>query len=130
MADGLLFTIILIICPEFVCSKNEHNLFHIFITFCQRLSRTNFYKGSEEDFEVSRDDCQSDGYYDDDKQPICQDGRRSPRRSFLPSPQGERLHFIVIIIFKLFNMYITFNTPICVRAFQMNLIVMSVKNVL
>ncbi|XP_037540882.1 voltage-dependent L-type calcium channel subunit alpha-1D [Nematolebias whitei] len=55
----------------------------------ERLSRKNFHNDSEEDFELSRDDCQSDGYYDDDKQPICQDGRRSPRRSFLPSPQAS-----------------------------------------
>ncbi|XP_051282774.1 voltage-dependent L-type calcium channel subunit alpha-1D isoform X5 [Dicentrarchus labrax] len=41
------------------------------------------------DLEVSRDDHQSDGYYDDDQQPIYQDGRRSPRRWFLPSPQAS-----------------------------------------
>ncbi|XP_075996190.1 voltage-dependent L-type calcium channel subunit alpha-1D [Genypterus blacodes] len=41
----------------------------------------------ELDLEASRSDNQTDGYYDDDQQPICQDGRRSPRRWFLPSPQ-------------------------------------------
>ncbi|XP_013857173.1 voltage-dependent L-type calcium channel subunit alpha-1D isoform X4 [Austrofundulus limnaeus] len=55
----------------------------------ERLSRTNFHNDSEGDFDLSRDDCQSDGYYDNDKQPICQDGRRSPRRWFLPSPQAS-----------------------------------------
>uniref|UniRef100_A0A3Q2FCN0 Voltage-dependent L-type calcium channel subunit alpha n=1 Tax=Cyprinodon variegatus TaxID=28743 RepID=A0A3Q2FCN0_CYPVA len=35
-----------------------------------------------------QDDCQSEGYCDDDKQPICRDDRRSPRRWFLPSPQA------------------------------------------
>uniref|UniRef100_A0A3Q2C7F0 Voltage-dependent L-type calcium channel subunit alpha n=1 Tax=Cyprinodon variegatus TaxID=28743 RepID=A0A3Q2C7F0_CYPVA len=39
-------------------------------------------------FDNSRDDCQSEGYCDDDKQPICRDDRRSPRRWFLPSPQA------------------------------------------
>ncbi|XP_029995135.1 voltage-dependent L-type calcium channel subunit alpha-1D isoform X4 [Sphaeramia orbicularis] len=44
---------------------------------------------SEGDAEVSRGDQQSDGYYDDDQQPIYQDGRHSPRRWFLPSPQAS-----------------------------------------
>ncbi|XP_044207840.1 voltage-dependent L-type calcium channel subunit alpha-1D [Thunnus albacares] len=41
------------------------------------------------DLEVSRGSHQLDGYYDDDQQPIYQDGRRSPRRWFLPSPQAS-----------------------------------------
>ncbi|XP_045913202.1 voltage-dependent L-type calcium channel subunit alpha-1D isoform X2 [Micropterus dolomieu] len=41
------------------------------------------------DLEVSRGDHQPDGYYNDEQQPICQDGRRSPRRWFLPSPQAS-----------------------------------------
>ncbi|XP_054868925.1 voltage-dependent L-type calcium channel subunit alpha-1D isoform X7 [Amphiprion ocellaris] len=46
---------------------------------------------AEADFElqVSGGDRQADGYYDDDQQPIYQDGRRSPRRWFLPSPQAS-----------------------------------------
>uniref|UniRef100_A0A8C2W7T3 Voltage-dependent L-type calcium channel subunit alpha n=1 Tax=Cyclopterus lumpus TaxID=8103 RepID=A0A8C2W7T3_CYCLU len=41
------------------------------------------------DLGVSRGDHHSDGCYDDDQQPICQVGRRSPRRWLLPSPQGS-----------------------------------------
>ncbi|XP_068453582.1 voltage-dependent L-type calcium channel subunit alpha-1D isoform X4 [Clinocottus analis] len=41
------------------------------------------------DLGVSRGDHQSDGYYDDDQQPICQVGRRSPLRWLLPSPQAS-----------------------------------------
>ncbi|XP_042263878.1 voltage-dependent L-type calcium channel subunit alpha-1D [Thunnus maccoyii] len=41
------------------------------------------------DLEVSRGSHQLDGYCDDDQQPIYQDGRRSPRRWFLPSPQAS-----------------------------------------
>ncbi|KAM3838498.1 LOW QUALITY PROTEIN: voltage-dependent L-type calcium channel subunit alpha-1D [Diretmus argenteus] len=48
--------------------------------------------GPEGDFDlqVSRAYQQPDGCYDDDQQPICQDGRWSPRRRFLPSPQANR----------------------------------------
>uniref|UniRef100_A0A3Q2DLT7 Voltage-dependent L-type calcium channel subunit alpha n=1 Tax=Cyprinodon variegatus TaxID=28743 RepID=A0A3Q2DLT7_CYPVA len=53
-----------------------------------RLSKTDFHDAVEGDFDNSRDDCQSEGYCDDDKQPICRDDRRSPRRWFLPSPQA------------------------------------------
>uniref|UniRef100_A0A8C8A7V6 Voltage-dependent L-type calcium channel subunit alpha n=1 Tax=Oryzias sinensis TaxID=183150 RepID=A0A8C8A7V6_9TELE len=50
---------------------------------------------AEGDCEVFRDACQPDGFYDDDdKQLICQHERRSPRRWFLPSPQGKHFfHF-------------------------------------
>ncbi|XP_053174295.1 voltage-dependent L-type calcium channel subunit alpha-1D isoform X3 [Scomber japonicus] len=41
------------------------------------------------DLEVSKSSQQLDGCYDDDQQPIYQDGRRSPRRWFLPSPQAS-----------------------------------------
>uniref|UniRef100_A0A3P9J664 Voltage-dependent L-type calcium channel subunit alpha n=1 Tax=Oryzias latipes TaxID=8090 RepID=A0A3P9J664_ORYLA len=45
---------------------------------------------AEGDYEVFRDACQPDGFYDDDdKQLICQHERRSPRRWFLPSPQAS-----------------------------------------
>ncbi|XP_038149948.1 voltage-dependent L-type calcium channel subunit alpha-1D isoform X1 [Cyprinodon tularosa] len=53
-----------------------------------RLSKTDFHDAVEGDFDNSRDDYQSEGYCDDDKQPICRDDRRSPRRWFLPSPQA------------------------------------------
>ncbi|KAK5599939.1 Voltage-dependent L-type calcium channel subunit alpha-1D [Crenichthys baileyi] len=53
-----------------------------------RLSKTGFHDASGGVFDHLRDDCQSEGYCDDDKQPICQDDRRSPRRWFLPSPQA------------------------------------------
>ncbi|XP_047223094.1 voltage-dependent L-type calcium channel subunit alpha-1D [Girardinichthys multiradiatus] len=53
-----------------------------------RLSKTDFHDASGGVFDHLRDDCQSEGYFDDDKQPICQDDRRSPRRWFLPSPQA------------------------------------------
>ncbi|KAM4562919.1 voltage-dependent L-type calcium channel subunit alpha-1D [Odontesthes bonariensis] len=53
-----------------------------------RLSYTDNPEDAEGDFDLSIDDCQSDGYHDDDKQPICQDDRKSPRRWFLPSPQA------------------------------------------
>ncbi|KAM9856361.1 voltage-dependent L-type calcium channel subunit alpha-1D [Aulostomus maculatus] len=44
------------------------------------------------DLEISTGDQQSDGYYDDDQQPIYQEVKRSPRsprRWFLPSPQAS-----------------------------------------
>uniref|UniRef100_A0A3Q1G910 Voltage-dependent L-type calcium channel subunit alpha n=1 Tax=Acanthochromis polyacanthus TaxID=80966 RepID=A0A3Q1G910_9TELE len=44
---------------------------------------------ADSELEVSGADHQADGYYDDDQQPIYQDGRRSPRRWFLPSPQAS-----------------------------------------
>ncbi|MED6273888.1 Voltage-dependent L-type calcium channel subunit alpha-1D, partial [Characodon lateralis] len=53
-----------------------------------RLSKTDFHDASGGVFDHLRDDCQSEGYFDDDKQPICHDDRRSPRRWFLPSPQA------------------------------------------
>uniref|UniRef100_A0A8C6PMI5 Voltage-dependent L-type calcium channel subunit alpha n=1 Tax=Nothobranchius furzeri TaxID=105023 RepID=A0A8C6PMI5_NOTFU len=53
-----------------------------------RLSRTDFHNGAEGDIDLSRDDLQPGGYYDNDKQPICQEDRCSPRRWFLPSPQA------------------------------------------
>lgn len=44
------------------------------------------------DLEACRDErlqqLQPDADCDDDQQLICPDGRRSPRRWFLPSPQG------------------------------------------
>ncbi|XP_040050364.2 voltage-dependent L-type calcium channel subunit alpha-1D isoform X24 [Gasterosteus aculeatus] len=45
----------------------------------------------ERDFDlgVSRSDRRLDGYYDDDQQPICRVGSRSPRRWLLPSPQAS-----------------------------------------
>lgn len=46
---------------------------------------------ADTNLDVSRDDHQPDAYDDDDQQPIYQDGRRSPRRWFLPSPQGSTL---------------------------------------
>ncbi|XP_070400841.1 voltage-dependent L-type calcium channel subunit alpha-1D isoform X2 [Nothobranchius furzeri] len=54
----------------------------------ERLSRTDFHNGAEGDIDLSRDDLQPGGYYDNDKQPICQEDRCSPRRWFLPSPQA------------------------------------------
>ncbi|XP_070695947.1 voltage-dependent L-type calcium channel subunit alpha-1D [Pempheris klunzingeri] len=52
-----------------------------------RLSNKDRHDAEEDfDFEVPRDDHQPD---DDDQQPIYQDGRRSPRRWFLPSPQAS-----------------------------------------
>uniref|UniRef100_A0AAQ6IQA7 Voltage-dependent L-type calcium channel subunit alpha n=1 Tax=Anabas testudineus TaxID=64144 RepID=A0AAQ6IQA7_ANATE len=45
--------------------------------------------GGPFDIEVSRGDHQPDSYFDNDKQPIYQDSRRSPRRWFLPSPQAS-----------------------------------------
>lgn len=57
-----------------------------------RLSQKDQHEAEGDfDLKVSRDDPQSDAYLDDDQQPIFQDGRRSPRRWFLPSPQGNSL---------------------------------------
>uniref|UniRef100_M4AXX9 Voltage-dependent L-type calcium channel subunit alpha n=1 Tax=Xiphophorus maculatus TaxID=8083 RepID=M4AXX9_XIPMA len=53
-----------------------------------RLSKSDFHDAADGDLDHFRDDCGSEGYCDDDKQPICQDDRRSPRRWFLPSPQA------------------------------------------
>ncbi|KAM3618553.1 uncharacterized protein V6R79_021738 [Siganus canaliculatus] len=55
-----------------------------------RLSSKN-QPDAEGDFDLeipTRGDPQADAFYDDDQQPIYQDGRRSPRRWFLPSPQA------------------------------------------
>uniref|UniRef100_A0A672GMR4 Voltage-dependent L-type calcium channel subunit alpha n=1 Tax=Salarias fasciatus TaxID=181472 RepID=A0A672GMR4_SALFA len=52
---------------------------------CQHDAEADF------DLEISRTERQSDSFCDDDQQPICQDSRRSPRRWFLPSPQGHSL---------------------------------------
>ncbi|XP_014846136.1 PREDICTED: voltage-dependent L-type calcium channel subunit alpha-1D isoform X3 [Poecilia mexicana] len=53
-----------------------------------RLSKSDFHDAADGDLDRFRDDCESEGYCDDDKQPICQEDRRSPRRWFLPSPQA------------------------------------------
>ncbi|XP_057675520.1 voltage-dependent L-type calcium channel subunit alpha-1D isoform X2 [Corythoichthys intestinalis] len=42
----------------------------------------------EFDAEVSSMEHQSDCFYDDDQQPICQDGKQSPRRWLLASPKA------------------------------------------
>uniref|UniRef100_A0A3Q0QZ51 Voltage-dependent L-type calcium channel subunit alpha n=1 Tax=Amphilophus citrinellus TaxID=61819 RepID=A0A3Q0QZ51_AMPCI len=56
----------------------------------QRLSNNDCHDDTEGDFDlVSRGDCQSDSYCDDDQQPIYQDSRPSPRKWFLPSPQAS-----------------------------------------
>ncbi|XP_037334558.2 voltage-dependent L-type calcium channel subunit alpha-1D isoform X3 [Pungitius pungitius] len=49
------------------------------------------HRDAEGDFDlgVSRSNHQLDGYYDDDQQPICRVGSRSPRRWLLPSPQAS-----------------------------------------
>ncbi|XP_061592569.1 voltage-dependent L-type calcium channel subunit alpha-1D isoform X4 [Cololabis saira] len=54
----------------------------------ERLSNTDYCDDAEGDLDFSMNDCQSDPFYDDDRQPICQEDRRSPKRWFLPSPQG------------------------------------------
>uniref|UniRef100_A0A3P9D1D9 Voltage-dependent L-type calcium channel subunit alpha n=1 Tax=Maylandia zebra TaxID=106582 RepID=A0A3P9D1D9_9CICH len=62
----------------------------IFIFLCQRLSNNECHDDAEGDFDlVSRGDCQSESYCDDDQQPIYQDSRASPRKWFLPSPQAS-----------------------------------------
>ncbi|XP_034027581.1 voltage-dependent L-type calcium channel subunit alpha-1D isoform X5 [Thalassophryne amazonica] len=50
---------------------------------------SNSCRGAEEecDLQATGSNPQPAGCGDDDQQPICQDGRRSPRRWFLPSPQ-------------------------------------------
>ncbi|XP_014877401.1 voltage-dependent L-type calcium channel subunit alpha-1D isoform X1 [Poecilia latipinna] len=53
-----------------------------------RLSKSDFHDAADGDLDRFRDDCESEGYCDDDKQPICQEDWRSPRRWFLPSPQA------------------------------------------
>ncbi|XP_068996885.1 voltage-dependent L-type calcium channel subunit alpha-1D isoform X1 [Embiotoca jacksoni] len=56
-----------------------------------RLSNKDSHDDAKGDIDpdVFRGDNHSDGYYDDDQQPIYQDSRRSPRRWFLPSPQAS-----------------------------------------
>lgn len=73
----------------------------MFSSFCfDRLSNKDHHDAEEDfDLEVSRSSQQLDGYYDDDQQPIYQDGRRSPRRWFLPSPQGNK---IVSLLFRFY----------------------------
>uniref|UniRef100_A0A3P9D1D2 Voltage-dependent L-type calcium channel subunit alpha n=1 Tax=Maylandia zebra TaxID=106582 RepID=A0A3P9D1D2_9CICH len=54
------------------------------------LSNNECHDDAEGDFDlVSRGDCQSESYCDDDQQPIYQDSRASPRKWFLPSPQAS-----------------------------------------
>lgn len=69
-----------------------------FIFLFHRLPKKD--QGAEADthLDVSGDDHQPDVYYDDDQQPIYQDGRRSPRRWFLPSPQGSTLVYYDLVI--------------------------------
>ncbi|XP_063321234.1 voltage-dependent L-type calcium channel subunit alpha-1D isoform X5 [Pelmatolapia mariae] len=56
----------------------------------ERLSNNECHDDAEGDFDlVSRGDCQSEGYCDDDQRPIYQDSRPSPRKWFLPSPQAS-----------------------------------------
>ena len=50
----------------------------------RRLSHMDYH-----DAEGDQDPEAPGGYYDDDQQPIFQDGRRSPKRRFLSSPQRE-----------------------------------------
>uniref|UniRef100_A0A3P8QN62 Voltage-dependent L-type calcium channel subunit alpha n=1 Tax=Astatotilapia calliptera TaxID=8154 RepID=A0A3P8QN62_ASTCA len=65
-------------------------IFKVFIFLCQRLSNNECHDDAEGDFDlVSRGDCQSESYCDDDQQPIYQDSRASPRKWFLPSPQAS-----------------------------------------
>ncbi|XP_078026295.1 voltage-dependent L-type calcium channel subunit alpha-1D isoform X2 [Epinephelus lanceolatus] len=53
-----------------------------------RLSNKDHHDAEgDSELEVSKGEHQHDGFYDDDQQPIYQDGRRSPRRWLLPSPQ-------------------------------------------
>ncbi|XP_044066315.1 voltage-dependent L-type calcium channel subunit alpha-1D isoform X1 [Siniperca chuatsi] len=60
----------------------------IMLTRDRLSNKDNHDAEGDSDLEVSRGDHQP-GYYDDDQQPIYQDGRRSPRRWFLPSPQAS-----------------------------------------
>uniref|UniRef100_A0A669BPG4 Voltage-dependent L-type calcium channel subunit alpha n=1 Tax=Oreochromis niloticus TaxID=8128 RepID=A0A669BPG4_ORENI len=56
----------------------------------ERLSNNECHDDAEGDFDlVSRGDCQSESYCDDDQRPIYQDSRPSPRKWFLPSPQAS-----------------------------------------
>ncbi|XP_042077012.1 voltage-dependent L-type calcium channel subunit alpha-1D isoform X22 [Haplochromis burtoni] len=56
----------------------------------ERLSNNECHDDAEGDFDlVSRGDCQSESYCDDDQRPIYQDSRASPRKWFLPSPQAS-----------------------------------------
>uniref|UniRef100_I3J0B9 Voltage-dependent L-type calcium channel subunit alpha n=1 Tax=Oreochromis niloticus TaxID=8128 RepID=I3J0B9_ORENI len=60
------------------------------LSLCQRLSNNECHDDAEGDFDlVSRGDCQSESYCDDDQRPIYQDSRPSPRKWFLPSPQAS-----------------------------------------
>lgn len=58
--------------------------------FSRLAKREQLDAGRLLDLEASRDEqqLQPDADCDDDQQLICPDGRRSPRRWFLPSPQG------------------------------------------
>uniref|UniRef100_A0A8C8J180 Voltage-dependent L-type calcium channel subunit alpha n=1 Tax=Oncorhynchus tshawytscha TaxID=74940 RepID=A0A8C8J180_ONCTS len=49
------------------------------------------YQNSDTEYETPRGYHHPDSYYDDDEQPLYQDGRRSPKRRMLPAtPQGHR----------------------------------------
>lgn len=63
-----------------------------------RLSKSDFHDAADGDLDHFRDDCGSEGYCDDDKQPICQEDRRSPRRWFLPSPQGSAAFTLILLL--------------------------------
>ncbi|XP_041744468.2 voltage-dependent L-type calcium channel subunit alpha-1D isoform X5 [Coregonus clupeaformis] len=49
------------------------------------------YQNSDTEYETPRGYHHPDSYYNDDEQPLYQDGRRSPKRRMLPAtPQGHR----------------------------------------
>ncbi|CAB1354122.1 unnamed protein product, partial [Coregonus sp. 'balchen'] len=48
------------------------------------------YQNSDTEYETPRGYHHPDSYYNDDEQPLYQDGRRSPKRRMLPAtPQGN-----------------------------------------
>ncbi|CDQ94866.1 unnamed protein product [Oncorhynchus mykiss] len=49
------------------------------------------YQNSDTEYETPRGYHHPNSYYNDDEQPLYQDGRRSPKRRMLPAtPQGHR----------------------------------------
>ena len=78
-----------------VCYESNVKL-HVRIVFYHpcRLSHMDYHDAAGD-----QDPEAPGGYYDDDQQPIFQDGCRSPKRRFLSSPQRELIRRCCLSLF-------------------------------
>ncbi|XP_037101743.1 voltage-dependent L-type calcium channel subunit alpha-1D isoform X8 [Syngnathus acus] len=73
---------------DYYQSADESHEDDIVLTRDRLSNKESCNKEGELDAEVSSMEHQSDCFYDDDQQPICQDSQQSPRRWLLSSPQA------------------------------------------